>query len=69
MGDLEEVVEVGGGCDGVVGLVDGVEEIERDDCSVGTFVGLVVARGTGGWNGITGAGCEAVPDGDDPSCY
>ena len=69
MGYAQEAVEVARSAQPVVGLVDGVEEVDKDNGDVDTSAVLVVEGGTRLGFGVAGADHDAVVDGLKPSCY
>lgn len=68
VGDAEEGVEIAGGAQPVVGFVDGVEEVGKDDGDVDAPAMFDVEGSTGLGFGVAGADHYAIVEGLEPSC-
>ncbi len=68
VGDTEEGVEIAGGTQPVVGFVDGVEEVGKDDGDVYAAAVFNVEGRTGLGFGVAGADHYAIVEGLEPSC-
>ena len=69
MGYAQEAVEVARSAQPVVGLVDGVEEVDEDNGDMDTSAMLVVEGSAGLGFGVAGTDHDAIVDGLEPSCY